>query len=137
MNKKYNKGFTLIELLVVIAMIGILSGVILVNLGGESGKANDARVKSGLAQIRTRMESMRAESPTLVYPTWTSASKTTGEVTKIKDDIAAQGSELRIYSSAGAWCAEATLKDTSQFCVDSRGYAGSTAGCTSSSFKCQ
>jgi len=130
MNKKYNKGFTLIELLVVIAMIGILSGVILVNLGGESDKARDARTKSGLNQIRTNMESLRAGSSNLAYPTWASATATTGEVTKIKNDIAAQGSALRIHSSSTVWCAEATLKNGTQFCVDSTGYAGDTANCS-------
>ena len=140
MNKK-NRGFTLIELLVVIAIIGILSGAVLLNLNDESKKAKDARIKSSLNQIRTRMESIRAGSATLVYPTWANeaAVPTTEEVDKISGDITSQSSALRIFSSAGAWCAEANLNTTGagEFCVDSTGYAGSTAGCTIGTYKCQ
>jgi len=46
-----NKGFTLIELLVVIAVIGLLSSIVLVSMGGVREKARRAKADSELQQI--------------------------------------------------------------------------------------
>jgi prepilin-type N-terminal cleavage/methylation domain-containing protein len=45
MNKLLKQAFTLIELLVVIAIIGILSGLIVVSMGGVTSKANIAKAQ--------------------------------------------------------------------------------------------
>ena len=50
------KGFTLIELLVVIAVIGLLSSIVLVSLGGVRKRARDARRRSDIRQISLAME---------------------------------------------------------------------------------
>jgi prepilin-type N-terminal cleavage/methylation domain-containing protein len=55
-NFSMKKGFTLIELLVVVAIIGLLSSVVLVSLGGARSKARDARRQADLRQISTAME---------------------------------------------------------------------------------
>ncbi len=49
-------GFTLLELLVVIAIIGILSSVVITNVGAARVKAYDAKVKGQLSNIRAAAE---------------------------------------------------------------------------------
>lgn len=56
MNLKLNKGFTLIELMVTIAIIGILSGIGITSFTGARLKANDAKRRSDLVQLRNALE---------------------------------------------------------------------------------
>ena len=141
MNQKNKKGFTLIELLVVIAIIGILSGVILINLGGESDKASSARIKADMAQLRTAMESDRAADSALGYddPDTVGAS--------LKADIASKGGSVVAaswleYHTTSAWCVETLLKPidgatAESWCVDSTGYSGTTANCEATNYNCE
>lgn len=65
MNKE--KGFTLIELLVVIAIIGILAVVILAALGQARKAAKDAKLKEGVSNVMTAVEtyaSIEGDYPT-------------------------------------------------------------------------
>jgi prepilin-type N-terminal cleavage/methylation domain-containing protein len=54
----YTRGFTLIELLVVMGVIGTLAAglVIVINPGGQIGRARDAERKSDLSQIQRALE---------------------------------------------------------------------------------
>ena len=55
MNKLFRQAFTLIELLVVIAIIGILSGLIVVAMGGMTDKANIAKAQVFSNSLRNTM----------------------------------------------------------------------------------
>lgn len=50
------RGFTLVELLLVIAVIGLLAGLIAVNLNKARIKSRDAKRRSDLNQIKTAVE---------------------------------------------------------------------------------
>lgn len=63
----YPRGFTLIELLISIAIIGILSSVVIVNLGGFRERGRDTQRKSDILQIQTALELYRADQAS--YPT--------------------------------------------------------------------
>lgn len=60
MNTK--KGFTLIELLVVIAVIGLLSSIVLVQLGPVRQKARDARRISDVSEMAKALEIEAADN---------------------------------------------------------------------------
>lgn len=55
MNKIFKTAFTLIELLVVIAIVGILSGLIIVSMGGMNQKANMAKAQVFSNSVRSSL----------------------------------------------------------------------------------
>lgn len=54
--KNNRKGFTLIEMLVVVAIIGLLSSVVVVGVGGAREKARDTKRIADVRQIQTYLE---------------------------------------------------------------------------------
>ena len=69
--KRKQKGFTLIELLVVISIIGILSSIVLVSMGGARAKARDARRQSDMRQIGSACELYYSDVTNDQYPEYT------------------------------------------------------------------
>lgn len=53
--RKASPGFSLVELLVVIAVIGVLSGVLIINLVGVRGRAADAGIKSDFKSLKSAL----------------------------------------------------------------------------------
>ncbi len=64
MESMRKRGFTLVELLLVIAVIGLLAGLIAVNLNRARAKSRDAKRRSDLNQIKTAVEGMYDDNRT-------------------------------------------------------------------------
>lgn len=147
------KGFTLIELLVVIAIIGILSGLIIVSMGGAQDAAKAARIKSAMDQFRSNAEIYKLQnggygasiglaastaSPCSQVSSSMIATGTDGKA--LCDDIQSQSATaLTIYNSTTAYCIMKVLpgSPTTTWCIDSKGNVGSTSiSCDASAYDC-
>lgn len=62
------RGFTLIELLVVISIIGILSTLLMANVGGVRERARDVQRKSDINQIQKALEMYKNSRKPPSYP---------------------------------------------------------------------
>ena len=112
-----SKGFTLIELLVVIAIIGILAGMVVVNMTSAPNAARDATVKSYMDQIKSvaAIELNNNGGYTSLGPSitdYTTATTQIGAVTTWK-----------MTTTSSRYCMWAKLLATpgSSWCIDSTG----------------
>ena len=126
------KGFTLIELLVVIAIIGILSGTVIVSMSGAQDSAKNARIKSGMDQLRSAAEVYRLLHST--YDNFTGS----GDGALIVADISTEGGTLTpTFGGTTIYCMSSPLNGTGAgfYCMDSTGKVGITA-CDTTSHTC-
>lgn len=54
--KNLSRGFTLIEVLIVVTIIGLLSSIVLVGLGGFRARGSDARRIGDIRQVQNALE---------------------------------------------------------------------------------
>lgn len=144
-----SKGFTLIELLVVIAIIGILAALVLVALGNARTKAQDARIKSNISQLRTLAEVYydASDASYLGFDTCVASGVcgTTGIDSSVAaltaDTQSANGASAPVANAdAGGFCVQAALRSTGSYaCADSTGVfsAEGTKVCDATSKACQ
>ncbi len=64
--KKSDKGFTLIELLIVIVILGVLSTVVVLSVGGITNKGKGSACQSDYNALATAVEAYNAQNGT--YP---------------------------------------------------------------------
>jgi type IV pilus assembly protein PilA len=128
---KKNKGFTLIELLVVIAIIGILSAVVLTNLGSARNKAKAASATASISSTRTTAELGANASGTYVVDICNSTA--TGGLDDLITAAEAQGATVScgqntaVGAAPASWAVAADLADGTHFCADSTGFAGASS----------
>ncbi len=120
---KKSKGFTLIELLVVIAIIGILASIVLVSLSSARNKANDARIKADIAQVRSTAE-LWYDDNSFSYATLCSATNNVDTLIADMDIQNGAGVTPVCFADADSYCVSSVLKTTGTVCVSSSGQTG-------------
>ena len=139
MNQKNKKGFTLIELLVVIAIIGILSGLIIVSLGDATTAAKEAKIKSGLDQLRPVAQLYYNKTASGGYTDLRLDPKVINIFADIADNggsALAAGTTLVVTETK--WCAYSITPAGTCMCVDSTGDVNerTDTACSCESAKC-
>lgn len=131
--KTNNKGFTIIELLAIIAILGLLAGIVVVNVNSSRTKGKDSAVKTQLEQVRNAAElafDTKGDYSGVCAEAGGAAANstltTTGDFGRIATAITAIGAGAAACNESGsstAYVVWAPLKSGSNFCVDSLGNA--------------
>lgn len=106
MKKICQRGFTLIELMIVIAIIGILTGLVTVNLADARERARDVQRKTDLKALQQALELYKNDKLPQTYPataTWQTDLVEGGYIKEIPADP----------STASSWPEYAYARDAS------------------------
>lgn len=87
------KGFTIVELLIVIVVIGILAAIVIVAFNGVQNRANDTTVKADLTSFGKKLEMIKIDATSGVYP-FASATGIGAHGFKASKDAYAAGNNL-------------------------------------------
>ncbi len=123
MNTNTKHGFTLIELLAVIAIIGILAGVVTMNLT----KARDhARDKSAIASMENLLIEGRLYKSrnNFEYEDFCADEAKTQRESLVEQLEALTSNTLACADDADAFVASVELRSGETYCVDSTNYRG-------------
>lgn len=77
MSIKNSSGFTIVELLIVVVVIAILAAITIVSYNGIQNRAYDAAVKSDLEMFAKKLELVKSNNTSEVYPLANTANMTT------------------------------------------------------------
>lgn len=130
MNKfnKYRKGFTLIELLIVIGIISLFASIGLVAIFRYREKAEDSRIETAMAQIRSLAAMIYNDSGS--YRDMCDTNNTLNEnnpnlaIVEIEIKKFNKNSDVKCYASASEYCVQTPLRIAGNYCVDFGGYLG-------------
>ncbi len=130
MFKTNKKGFTLIELLVVIAIIGILTGIVLVSMGGARASARDARRQADVSQMMKAME-LCYDAPSCgagaqQYISTTGGTNAIAAIGTFMATVPTDPTNAAPYQYT--WIANSTLSPVSDYCVYGREEKAAAAG---------
>lgn len=120
------RGFSLIELLTVIALIGILAGIITVNVSSGRAKARDAKRQADVSAVSAALEMYYAKNK--IYPTtaggwtWNTLSVLEPYISNIPNDPQNPQSNEAVFGKGYVYCS-----DGARYAVDATLEGSSTA----------
>ncbi len=100
--KKSDKGFTLIELLIVIVILGVLSTVVVLSVGGITTRGKDSACQTDYNSLATAVETYNADKG--VYPADETALQTGGYLRTVSAKYDISGTAGNIEPAVGSDC---------------------------------
>ena len=101
-HKKSDKGFTLIALLIVIVILGVLSTVVVLSVGGITAQGKDSACKSDYNALATAVETYYAQEGS--YPASQTVLRTDGFLRTLSTSYDISGTSGNIEPATGSDC---------------------------------